>query len=96
MGTMSNYNVLPAPVTGIPFVKKEDAKIRGFVYGGQVGYEYYFSRSFAMNIEVAARYAALRSDFEKEGIGYSNYEFKNGLLYVPTLIGVKLLIGERN
>lgn len=95
-GTMTNYNVLAEPVTGTPFLKKEDARIRGFVFGGQVGYEHYFSRSFAMNIEVAGRYAALRSDFEKEGVGYSNYEFKNGLLYIPTVIGFKLLIGERN
>ncbi len=96
MGTMSNYNVLADPITGTPSMKKEESKIRGFVYGGQVGYEYYLSRLFALNVEVACRYAALRSDFVKQGNGYSNYEFKSGLIYIPTLIGLKLLIGEKD
>lgn len=95
LGTMSNYNVT-ADLANTLFVKKEEAKIRGFIYGGQVGYEYYISRSFALNVEVACRYAALRSDFVKQGNGYSNYEFKNGFLYLPTLVGVKLLIGEKD
>jgi hypothetical protein len=95
LSTMTNFNVVP-DLSGNLYVKQEEAKSRGFIFGGQVGYTMGLSRRFALNIEVACRYAALKSDFAKQGLFYSNYEYANGLLYIPTLIGFKYLIGEKD
>ncbi len=93
IANMSNYNVL-ADNAGNLSPMATEAKAKGFAFGGQLGYVLGIARHFGLSIEVACRYHSLKSDFVKTGIGYSNYEFKNTLLTVPTLIGLRYQIGR--
>jgi hypothetical protein len=95
MANMTNFRVV-SDLSGNLMIREEEAKIRGFIVGAQLGYSIDFSKHWGMSIEVAGRYGMMKSDFVKQGVGYSNYEYKNTLLYIPTVIAFRYLIGEKN
>ena len=93
IANMTNYNIV-SDLSGTLSPMATEAKAKGFVYGGQIGYVLGIAKHFGISFEVACRYHNLNSDFVKTGNGYSNYEFKNGLLTLPTLIGLRYQIGR--
>jgi len=57
----------------------------GYNFGVQIGYTYYIMPRFAVNVEIAARYADVRTNSTSYGSENSNFY----LLYFPETIGLR-------
>ena len=57
----------------------------GYTYGVQIGYTYYIMPRFSVNVEIASRYADVRTNNTSYGSENSNFY----LLYFPETIGVR-------
>lgn len=61
----------------------------GFFFGGQAGYSYYFTNRFGIDVNVAARWAAVQTVDSRYGGRNERFD----IFWFPSSVGIKLRLG---
>jgi hypothetical protein len=93
VSNMSSYELMDDGIS-TPWLAERTAKAKGLVGGGQLGYVMGIGNRVGISFEVGIRYAELNSDYPKQGNTATNYLYKNTIVYVPTLIGLRCQLGR--